>query len=196
MLSKTYGSAIYGIDALVITIEVNVGKGSKFFLVGLPDNAVKESHERILAALGNVEKKFPKRRVVINMAPADIKKEGSAYDLPIALGLLAASSQLSSTHLHEYVVMGELSLDGTIKPIKGALPIVLVAKQQGFKGVIVPIENAPEAAIVDGVEVYGAHHLLEVCDFLEDRSRCNSFKKAAMSSLWKILTILISTLTR
>ncbi|VAW28823.1 MG(2+) CHELATASE FAMILY PROTEIN / ComM-related protein, partial [hydrothermal vent metagenome] len=177
MLAKTYGSAIYGIDALVITIEVNVGKGSKFFLVGLPDNAVKESHERILAALSNVEKKFPKRRVVINMAPADIKKEGSAYDLPIALGLLAASSQLSGTHLHEYVVMGELSLDGTIKPIKGALPIVLVAKQQGFKGVIVPIENAPEAAIVDDVEVYGAHHLLEVCDFLEDKKPLQQFRK-------------------
>ncbi len=178
MLSKTYGSAIYGIDALIITIEVNVGKGSKFFLVGLPDNAVKESHERILAALGNVEKKFPKRRVVINMAPADIKKEGSAYDLPIALGLLAASSQLSSEHLNEYVVMGELSLDGTIKPIKGALPIALVAKQQGFKGVIVPIENAPEAAIVDEVEVYGAHHLLEVCDFLEDRKPLQQFQKS------------------
>ncbi len=144
MLAKTYGSAIYGIDALVITIEVNVGKGSKFFLVGLPDNAVKESHERILAALSNVNKKFPKRRVVINMAPADIKKEGSAYDLPIALGLLAASSQLSSEHLHEYVVMGELSLDGTIKPIKGALPIALAAKQQGFRGVIVPVEMPPK----------------------------------------------------
>ncbi|HFB62208.1 MAG TPA: ATP-binding protein, partial [Bacteroidetes bacterium] len=175
MLAKTYGSAIYGIDALIITIEVNVGKGSKFFLVGLPDNAVKESHERILAALANVGKKFPKRRVVINMAPADIKKEGSAYDLPIALGLLAASSQLSSGHLHEYVVMGELSLDGAIKPIRGALPIALVAKKAGFKGVIVPAENAPEAAIVEGVEVYGARHLLEVCAFLDDEKPLEKF---------------------
>ncbi len=175
MLAKTYGSAIYGIDALIITIEVNVGKGSKFFLVGLPDNAVKESHERILAALGNVGKKFPKRRVVINMAPADIKKEGSAYDLPIALGLLAASSQIKSEHLHEYVVMGELSLDGTLKPIKGALPIALIAKQQGFSGVIVPVENAPEAAIVDEIDVYGAHHLLEVCDFLDDLKPLQKF---------------------
>jgi magnesium chelatase family protein len=166
MLAKTYGSALYGIDALIITIEVNVGKGSKFFLVGLPDNAVKESHERILAALSNVGKKFPKRRVVINMAPADIKKEGSAYDLPIALGLLAASSQLSTNRLHEFIIMGELSLDGTINPIRGALPIALMARKSGFKGVIVPIENAPEAAIVDGVEVYGARHLTEVCDFL------------------------------
>jgi magnesium chelatase family protein len=175
MLAKAYGSAIYGIDALIITIEVNVGKGSKFFLVGLPDNAVKESHERILAALSNVGKKFPKRRVVINMAPADIKKEGSAYDLPIALGLLAASSQLSEQHLSDFVVMGELSLDGTIKPIKGALPIALAAKKSGFKGVIVPVENAPEAAIVDEVEVYGAHHLLEVCDFLDDRQTLQRF---------------------
>ncbi len=176
MLAKTYGSAIYGIDALIITIEVNVGQGSKFFLVGLPDNAVKESRERILAALSNVGKKFPKRRVVINMAPADIKKEGSAYDLPIALGLLAASSQLSAAHLEEYVVMGELSLDGTLKPIKGALPIALMAKRAGFKGVVVPVENAPEAAIVDGVEVYGAHHLLEVCDFLDEHNTLPRFR--------------------
>ncbi len=175
MLAKTYGSAIYGIDALVITIEVNVGKGSKFFLVGLPDNAVKESHERILAALANVGKKFPKRRVVINMAPADIKKEGSAYDLPIALGLLAASSQLSQERLGDYVVMGELSLDGTIKPIRGALPIALMAKNAGFKGVILPVENAPEAAIVDDIEVYGAHHLLEVCSFLDGGGPLQSF---------------------
>ncbi len=170
MLVKTYGSAIYGIDAILITIEVNVGQGSKFFLVGLPDNAVKESHERILAALSNVGKKFPKRRVVINMAPADIKKEGSAYDLPIALGLLAASGQLNPEHLHEYIIMGELSLDGSIKPIKGALPIALVAKESGFKGVIVPEENAEEAAIVDGIDVYGASDITEVCNFLEDGS--------------------------
>jgi magnesium chelatase family protein len=168
MLAKTYGSAIYGIDALIITIEVNVGKGSKFFMVGLPDNAVKESRERILAALGNVGKKFPKRRVVVNMAPADIKKEGSAYDLPIAIGLLAASAQVSEEHLSEYVMMGELSLDGAIKPVKGALPIALMAKKAGFKGVILPAENAPEAAIVDGIEIRGAGHILEVCDFLNE----------------------------
>lgn len=168
MLVKTYGSAIYGIDAIIITIEVNVGQGSKFFLVGLPDNAVKESHERILAALNNVGKKFPKRRVVINMAPADIRKEGSAYDLPIALGLLAASGQLSDRHLHEYLIMGELSLDGSINPIKGALPIALTAKQNGFKGVILPKENAAEAAIVEGIDVYGMSDILEVCAFLDD----------------------------
>ncbi|MBN2616221.1 MAG: YifB family Mg chelatase-like AAA ATPase [Bacteroidales bacterium] len=167
MLVKTYGSAIFGINALIITIEVNVGKGSKFFLVGLPDNAIKESHERVLAALNNVGRKFPRQRVVINMAPADMKKEGSAYDLPIAIGLLAASQQISDERLEDYVIMGELSLDGSIKPIKGALPIALVAKEKGFKGVIVPFENAEEAAIVEGIEVYGAENILEVCDFLE-----------------------------
>lgn len=167
MLVKTYGSAIFGIDAMIITIEVNVGKGSKFFLVGLPDNAVKESQERIRAALVNIEKKFPGRRIIINMAPADIRKEGSAYDLPIALGILAASNQISEERLSDYVIMGELSLDGGIKPIKGALPIALAAKRSGFKGVIVPSENAAEAAIVDGIEVYGANHILEVCDFVD-----------------------------
>jgi len=167
MLVKTYGSAIFGIDAMIITIEVNVGKGSKYFLVGLPDNAVKESQERIRAALVNIEKKFPGRRIIINMAPADIRKEGSAYDLPIALGILAASNQISEERLGDYVIMGELSLDGGIKPVKGALPIALAAKRNGFKGVIVPSENAGEAAIVEGIEVYGAHHILEVCDFAD-----------------------------
>ncbi len=167
MLVKTYGSAIFGIDAIIITIEVNVGQGSKFFLVGLPDNAVKESHERIIAALGNIGKKFPKRRVVINMAPADIKKEGSAYDLPIALGLLAASEQMTDKLFSEFVIMGELSLDGGIKPIRGALPIAVKAKQAGFRGVIVPKENAKEAAIVEGLEVYGVSHINSVISFLE-----------------------------
>ncbi|MBN2639369.1 MAG: YifB family Mg chelatase-like AAA ATPase [Bacteroidales bacterium] len=170
MLVKTYGSAIFGINAQIITIEVNVGKGSKFFLVGLPDNAIKESHERVLAALNNVGRKFPRQRVVINMAPADMKKEGSAYDLPIAIGLLAASQQISDERLKDYVIMGELSLDGSIKSIKGALPIALVAKENGFKGVIVPRENAEEAAIVEGIDVYGAENILEVCDFLEGES--------------------------
>ena len=167
MLVKTYGSAIYGIDAMIITIEVNVGQGSKFFLVGLPDNAVKESHERIMAALANIGKKFPRRRVVINMAPADIRKEGSAYDLPIAIGLLAASEQIETDALDKYVMMGELSLDGSIKPVKGALPIAIAAKKNGFEGLIVPVENAAEAAIVDGLKVYGAGHINEVIDFLE-----------------------------
>ncbi len=175
MLVKTYGSAIFGIDAIIITVEVNVGKGSKVFLVGLPDNAVKESKERIHAALFNIKKKFPGRNVIVNMAPADIRKEGSAYDLPIALGILAASDQMSQEHLDEYVIMGELSLDGGIKPVKGALPIALAARANGFKGVIVPYENAGEAAIVEGIVVYGARHILEVCDFINGSGNLEEF---------------------
>jgi len=169
MFVKTFGSAIYGIDAIIITVEVNVGRGTKFYLVGLPDNAVKESRERIVAALGNIGKHFPGNRVVVNMAPADIKKEGSAYDLPIALGILAASNQMSDEHFSDFVIMGELSLDGGIRPIKGALPIAIQAKNSGFTGVIVPEENAPEAGIVEGLEVYSANHLSQVINFLENK---------------------------
>ncbi len=170
MLVKTYGSAIFGINAILITIEVNVGTGSKFFLVGLPDNAVKESHERIRAALNQNGKKFPRQRIVINMAPADIKKEGSAYDLPIAIAILAGSGQIPDNKLSQFVIMGELSLDGSIKPIKGALPIALIAKEKGFKGVILPSENAEEAAIVEGIDIYGVSHINEVCNFLEGKT--------------------------
>jgi len=167
MLVKTYGSAIQGIDALLITIEVNVSQGKNFYLVGLPDNAVKESHHRLVAVLNNIGLKFPRRRVVINMAPADIKKEGSAYDLPIAIGLLAASEQLKANGLDEYLMMGELSLDGGINPVKGALPMALKAKEDGFKGLIVPKVNAAEAAIVEGLDVYGFDHINEVIDMFE-----------------------------
>lgn len=170
MFVKTFGSAIHGIDAILITIEVNVGQGQKFYLVGLPDNAVKESHQRILAALSNIDKKFPRRRVVVNMAPADIKKEGSAYDLPIAVGLLAASGQIKSERLEQFMMMGELSLDGGIKPIKGALPMALKARECGLKFLIVPAENAQEAAMVNEIEVYGFHHINEVIDMLEGRT--------------------------
>ncbi len=175
MLIKTFGSAIHGIDALLITIEVNVGQGSKFHLVGLPDNAVKESHMRIVAALSNIDKRFPRRRVVINMAPADIKKEGSAYDLPIAIGLLAASEQIHTDVLADYVMMGELSLDGGLKPVKGSLPMALLAKASGFKGLLIPLENAKEAAIVDGLEVFGMKHIDEVIGFLEGDGKGERF---------------------
>ncbi len=171
MLVKTYGSAIQGIDAILITIEVNVGQGSKYHLVGLPDNAVKESHLRILAALSNIGKKFPRRRVVVNMAPADIKKEGSAYDLPIAIGLLAASDQIRTEKLGEFMMMGELSLDGSLKPIRGSLPMALVAKEFGLKSLIVPMENAREAAIVNDIDVYGFSHIDEVIQMLEGEGR-------------------------
>jgi magnesium chelatase family protein len=150
----------------MITIEVNISQGIKFFLVGLPDNAVKESQHRLIAAINNVGFRFPKQRIVINMAPADIKKEGSAYDLPIAIAILAASKQMNGDLLSEYMLMGELSLDGTLKPVKGALPMALKAKENNFKGLILPKENAREAAIVEGIEVYGFENISEVVEML------------------------------
>lgn len=168
MLVRTYGSAISGIDAITITIEVNTGKGINFFMVGLPDNAVKESHHRIQAAIINNDYNYPGKRIVINLAPADIRKEGSFYDLSIAIGILAASEQIKTDQLKDYIIMGELSLDGNLNPIKGALPIAISAQQQGFKGFILPKQNANEAAIVDGLEVIGVESLKEVVDFLND----------------------------
>jgi magnesium chelatase family protein len=165
MLIKTFGSAIYGINAATITIEVNIDTGVQFFLVGLPDNAVKESHQRIEAALRNNGYKIPGKKIVINMAPADIRKEGSAYDLPLAIGILAASEQIKSENVSEFIIMGELSLDGSLMPIKGALPIAIEAKNKGFKGFILPRQNVYEAAIVSDLEVYGADNILQVIDF-------------------------------
>lgn len=170
MLVKTYGAAVYGVDAIPITIEVNIDKGATYSLVGLPDNAIKESKERIHAALNNNGYKLPRKGIVINMAPADIKKEGSAYDLPIALGLLAASDQISSHAISEYVIMGELALDGTIRAIQGALPITLKAKESGYKGVLLPAENAKEAAVVDGIEVYAIDHLKKAIQVVNGES--------------------------
>ena len=165
MLVKTFGSAVVGVDAITITVEVNADKGFKFFMVGLPDNAVKESQHRISSALKNVGYKMPGKKLVINMAPADIRKEGSAYDLTIAIGILAASSQINEEKISDYVIMGELSLDGGLQPIKGALPISIQARKEGFKGFILPKANAREAAIVDGIEVYGIENIKEIIDF-------------------------------
>jgi len=165
MLVKTYGSAVHGIKATTITIEVSVGQGVNFFLVGLPDNAVKESQQRITTALETHHLKMPKRKIVINMAPADIRKEGSAYDLPLAIGILAASEQIVSEKLADYVIMGELSLDGSLQPIKGVLPIAIQAREEGFKGFILPKQNAREAAVVNNLEVYGVDTIKEVIDF-------------------------------
>lgn len=170
MLVKTFGSAVHGIKATTITIEVSVSKGINFFLVGLPDNAVKESQQRITSALETNGFKFPKHRVVINMAPADIRKEGAAYDLPLAVGILAASEQINADMLAEYVVMGELSLDGTVQPIKGVLPIAIQAREEGFKGFIVPKQNAREAAVVNNLDVYGVENIKEVIDFFNGSS--------------------------
>nr|MBK9649773.1 YifB family Mg chelatase-like AAA ATPase [Bacteroidota bacterium] len=164
MLVKTYGSAVYGVNATTITVEVNVSEGIKFFLVGLPDNAVKESQQRIEAALKNNGYKMPGKKVVVNMAPADIRKEGSSYDLTIAMGVLAASEQIFTPDLEKYIIMGELSLDGSVLPIKGSLPIAIEALKKGFKGFILPKENAREAAIVDKLEVLGVSNIREVID--------------------------------
>jgi magnesium chelatase family protein len=165
MLVKCYGAAVQGIGARIVTIEVNVSPGVRFLIVGLPDNAVKESHERISSSLGFCGKRLPRMQVVINMAPADIRKEGSAYDLPLAVGILAASGQLRSDRCDDFLLMGELSLDGVLKPIRGVLPIALKAREEGFRGIVVPLDNAPEAAVVDGLEVYGMMTLMEVIEF-------------------------------
>ena len=165
MLVKTFGSALNGIDAITVTIEVNIDRGVQFFLVGLPDSAVKESQQRIESALSNNGLKYPKRKITINMAPADIRKEGSSYDLPLAIAILAASEQVSVDLLDKYVIMGELSLDGSINPIKGALPIAIKAAEDGFKGVVVPMANANEAAVVEDIEVYGVETLMDVINF-------------------------------
>ena len=166
MLVKTFSSTVFGIHANTITIEVNLGIGINFYLVGLPDNAVKESQQRIKAAFSNNDLKFPGREITVNMAPADIRKEGSLYDLPIAVGILAVSWQVECAHLTEYVLIGELSLDGSLQPTKGVLPIAIQSKKEGFKGLIVPKRNAREAAVVDGIEILGADSLMEVVSFL------------------------------
>ncbi len=165
MLVKTYCSAVQGINSTTITIEVVVSKGINFFMVGLPDSAVKESHHRIETALKQIGYKIPGKKIVVNMAPADIRKEGSAYDLPIAIGILAASEQVKSDNVSDYIIMGELSLDGSLQPIKGALPIAIQARQEGFKGVILPAENAREAAVVNNLDVYGVSNTREVIEF-------------------------------
>lgn len=169
MLVKTFGSAVYGIKAATITIEVNIGQGINFYIVGLADAAVKESQQRMLSAIQTSNYHWPGKRIVINMAPADIRKEGSAYDLPLAIGILAANEQIASHHLEEYVIMGELSLDGGIHPIKGVLPIAINARDDGFKGIILPLANAREAAVVNGIEVIGVEDIRQVGDFLSDR---------------------------
>jgi magnesium chelatase family protein len=165
MLVKTFASAVTGIDAVTVTIEVNVSQGVRFFLVGLPDVAVKESQQRIESALRTLGYKWPGRQVVINMAPADIRKEGSSYDLPLAVGILAADEKIAPGLAESFILMGELSLDGTLQPVKGILPIALRARDEGFKGLIVPKKNAREAAVVAGLEVYGMSNLGEVIDF-------------------------------
>lgn len=170
MLIKTFGSAVFGINATTITVEVNVGQGIRFFMVGLPDNAVKESHQRIQNALKHNGYRIPGKEITINMAPADIRKEGSAYDLTIAIGILAASEQIKPDKVSDYVIMGELSLDGALRPIKGVLPIAIQAQKEGFKGIILPVQNAREAAVVNDFDVFGVENIMEVIHFFNGQA--------------------------
>ena len=175
MLVKVLAAAIQGINATLVTIEVNALRGIKFYLVGLPDNAVKESQQRINSALNHNGLRFPSKQIIVNMAPADIKKEGSAYDLPIAIGILAADEVISTDKLEQYLIMGELGLDGKLMPIKGALSITLKAKELGYKGIILPESNAAEAAVVNGIEVLGAQEIMQVIKFLNNEEDITPF---------------------
>ncbi|MDC9724007.1 MAG: YifB family Mg chelatase-like AAA ATPase [Urechidicola sp.] len=170
MLVKVFGSAVFGVEATTITVEVNIDKGIGYHLVGLPDNAIKESSYRISAALNNNGYKLPGKKITLNMAPADMRKEGSAYDLTLAIGILSASHQIKATEIDKYIIMGELSLDGSLQPIRGALPIAIKAREEGFKGFILPKQNVKEAAIVDGLDALGVENIQEVIDFFEGTS--------------------------
>lgn len=181
MLVKTHAGAVHGVDALPITIEVNAGgkvmPGKQFyFLVGLPDNAVKEGQHRIESALKNMGFDMPHMKIVVNLAPADLRKEGSAYDLPICIGILAATNQISRAHIEDYLIIGELSLDGTLRPIKGALPIAVMANKNKCKGLILPSGNAREAAIITSLPVYGIDNLQEAVDILEGKANISPVK--------------------
>ncbi|MDO5511096.1 MAG: YifB family Mg chelatase-like AAA ATPase [Weeksellaceae bacterium] len=167
MLVKTFGSTLYGIDAITITVEVNVEKGVGYFLVGLPDSAVRESAHRINAALQNCGYRIPRSKITINMAPADLRKEGSAYDLTIAMGILAAAEVIQADNIADYVIMGELSLDGSLQPLKGVLPIAIQARKEGFKGLILPKQNVQEAAVVNDLDVLGVENIKEVIEFFD-----------------------------
>lgn len=166
MFVKVYSASVQGLEAQPVSIEVNITRGIRFILVGLPDSAVKESHERIVAAIENSGMEYPTRQVMINLAPADIRKEGSGYDLPMAIGILACSEKIDSHRLERVMMVGELSLDGTLQPIRGALPIAIKARELGYESLFLPIQNIEEAAVVDRLNVYGVSHLKEVVGYL------------------------------
>jgi len=190
VLVKTFGSAVYGIEAITITVEVNISGGGKpfYLIVGLPDNAVRESMQRIEAALQTNGFRMPRQKIIVNMAPADIRKEGSAYDLTIATAILAGSGQVDGENLDKYLIMGELSLDGTVQPIKGALPIAIQARKDGFKGFILPRQNAREAAIVNDLEVYGVESLTEVAGFFDGTTQLSPVIVDTREEFYKSLT--------
>jgi len=168
MLVKVYAAALHGVNATIITIEVSCSKGVRFFLVGLPDVSIKESHERITSALSETGYKFPHKQILVNMAPADIRKEGAAYDLPLAIGILAGAEKIKPDRVGDYMMMGELSLDGTLKPVKGVLPIAIKAREEKFKGFILPKENAKEAAVVNNLDVLAVDNIKEVIQFFNE----------------------------
>ena len=167
MLVKVFGSAVFGVEATTITVEVNIEKGVGYHLVGLPDIAIKESSFRIAAALHNNGYNLPVKKIIVNMAPADLRKEGSAYDLTLAIGILMASGQIKKEEIDKYIIMGEMSLNGGLQPIKGALSIAIKAKEEGFKGFFLPMQNVKEAAIVEGLDDYGIENVVQVIDFFE-----------------------------
>jgi len=171
MLSKLFASAVTGVDAITITIEVDVLEGTLFHIVGLPDSAVKESSHRIESTIKNIGYKWPRTKIVVNLSPADIRKTGTAFDLPIALGILAATNQVEKENLDQFQFMGELSLDGSILPIKGALPIAIQARKDGFKGLFVPLQNVREAGMVNNLDVYGVEHITDVIEFLNGSNK-------------------------
>lgn len=187
MLTKVFGSAVFGVDATTITVEVNIDKGIGYHLVGLPDNAIKESCYRIAAALKNTGYELPGKKITINMAPADLRKEGSAYDLTLAIGILEASGQIKSTETDKYIIMGELSLDGSLQPIKGALPIAIKAKEEGFKGFFLPQQNAKEAAIVSNLDVYGVENVSQVIDYFNGKTTLQPTLVNAREEFYKTL---------
>ena len=166
MFVKAHTASVIGVSAITVNVEVNLSRGIGMFLVGLPDSSVKESQDRIRSAFENSDFKMPGKRLVVNLAPADVRKEGASFDLPIAVGILAATEQISADLIDKYIIIGELSLDGTLRAVRGVLPIAVMAKEQGFRGIIVPADNALEAAVVEGLDVIGADSLKEVADML------------------------------
>src|SRR5687768_12462246 len=171
MLVKTFGSAVHGVDATTISVEVNICTGKRYYIVGLPDSSIREAWQRLGPALRNNGYRLPRYQIIVNLSPADIRKEGSAYDLPMAMGILAATRQIEVSNLTKYIMMGELTLDGKLHPVKGALPIAIKARQEAYQGLILPLQNAREAAMVSELEVYGVSSLGEVVDFFTGRKK-------------------------
>ena len=174
---KVFGCSLSGLDGLQVTVEVNVSRGAKFYMVGLPDNAIKESHQRISAAVKNIGMKIPIKEIIVNLAPADIRKEGSAYDLTIAIGILTATGLIPKNNIiSDYLIMGELSLDGFLRPVKGVLSMAVLAKRNGFKGIIAPAENSSEASLVDGIHVLPVNHLTDLISHILGKQKINPLK--------------------